>query len=280
MTTTDLTPDDLDDASTGPTRPARVIVTGAAGVIGAWIARAFAEDGADLLLVDARQEELDRVVQADAPRAATCCADLSTADGRSAVMDAADALWPTPDVLVNNAGIYPHADLIDSTDEDMRRVLAINVEAPFALTRETSRRMIAAGNGGTIINISSGAATVPAAGGGIYAASKAALETLTKVSALELARDGIRVNTVQPGFAPGSAVSELDDAYVARMITGIPLGRTSGPLDAPSAVLFLASDKASFITGATLAVDGGRTAGTFRSAARPGPVTTSREGAS
>ena len=90
-----------------------------------------------------------------------------------------------------------------------------------------------------------------------YSASKAALERLTAGLALELAPHRIRVNAVSPGFAPGSVVSPLSPAYVEAMLARIPLGRASGPDDAPNAILFLCSPQASFITGATLAVDGG-----------------------
>ncbi|HEY0247875.1 MAG TPA: SDR family oxidoreductase [Gryllotalpicola sp.] len=246
-----------------------VVITGAGGVIGRWLARAFAADGAELVLVDARREALDAAIAAEAPGAVGCCVDLTSAGGRKQLVSVVAGLWGSADVLVNNAGVYPHEDLLKTSDEEMHRIFAINVEAPFALTRELAAQMIACGTRGAVINISSGAATVPAAGGGCYAASKAALEMFTRVFALELAPHGIRVNTVQPGFAPGSEVSELDEGYIARMSATIPLGRVSGPGDASAAVRFLASDDASFITGATIAVDGGRTAGTFRSAARP-----------
>jgi 3-oxoacyl-[acyl-carrier protein] reductase len=99
--------------------------------------------------------------------------------------------------------------------------------------------------------------------GGIYAASKSALEMLTKALALESAEAGIRVNAVAPGFAPGSEVSDLPPEHVDKIRRTIPLGRTSGPLDALSAILWLCSSAASFVTGTTLTVDGGRTAGDF-----------------
>ena len=95
-----------------------------------------------------------------------------------------------------------------------------------------------------------------------YSTSKTALERLTAGLALELAPHRIRVNAVSPGFAPGSTVSPLSPAYVDAMLTRIPLGRASGPDDAPNAILFLCSARASFITGATLAVDGGNSLGT------------------
>lgn len=244
----------------------RVVITGAAGVLGRWLARAFAQDGAELLLVDSRAEALQRTVADEAPSARMCVVDLADPGDRRRVADTVVEIWGSADVLVNNAGIYPHEDLLATDDDEVRRIFAINVEAPVALTRDLAAQMIAAEKPGSVINISSGAARTPAAGGGCYAASKAALEMFTRVFALELAPHGIRVNTVQPGFAPGSEVSELDDGYVERMTRTIPLGRTSGPEDAPSAVRFLASAEAGFITGAILAVDGGRTAGTFRSA--------------
>jgi len=262
-------------------RTQHVVITGAGGIFGRWLARAFAADGAELILVDFRQESLDAVIEAEAPNATPCCVDLASSEDRARLVALVAQKWGSADVLVNNAGVYPHEDLLKTSDEEMRRIYAINVEAPFALTRDLANQMVEHGVRGSVINISSGAANVPASGGGCYASSKAALEMFTRVFALELAPLGIRVNTVQPGFAPGSEVSELDEAYVARMAANIPLGRVSGPEDAPSAVRFLASEHATFITGATLAVDGGRTAGTFRSAARPdaGAAPTAGEGA-
>ncbi|MGN6128083.1 MAG: SDR family NAD(P)-dependent oxidoreductase [Humibacter sp.] len=241
----------------------RVVITGAGGVIGRWLTRAFARDSAELVLVDSRSEALEAVIADEAPSAVGCCVDLACSDGRKQLVSVIGALWGSADVLVNNAGVYPHEDLMNVSDGDMRRIFAINVEAPFALTRDFAAQMIARGIRGSVINISSGAAATPAADAGCYCASKAALEMFTRVFALELAPHGIRVNTVQPGFAPGSEVRELGSDYIDAMTATIPLGRASGPNDAPSAVRFLASDDAGFITGATIAVDGGRTAGIF-----------------
>lgn len=250
---------------------ARVVVTGAAGVMGEWISRAFAREGADLLLHDLRPEPLTALADdlgRNGAAVGTAHGDLSQTNGWQRLVDSISQRWDSPDVLVNNAGIYPHAALLDTDVAEVRRIFEINVVAPFALSRAVAQLMQRTGTAGSIINISSGAANAPATGGGPYAASKAALQMLTRSFAIELAHSGIRVNTVQPGFAPGSVVSQLDDEYVARMISTIPLGRASGPDDAPEAVLFLASARASFITGATLAVDGGRTAGTIVPPAR------------
>ncbi|GAA3732667.1 SDR family NAD(P)-dependent oxidoreductase [Streptomyces tremellae] len=239
----------------------RVVVTGAAGIFGTWIAEAFAAAGADLLLTDAREEPLAEL--AGRLGARHLAADLADPEGLAALGDAVAGTWEAPDVLVNNAGLYPRTPLAATEPAAVRRILDVNVVALFELSRRAVDAMVAAGVPGRIVNISSGAAVRPGAGGSVYAASKAAVETLTRSLALEVARHGIRVNAVQPGFAPGSEVSALTEDHVRAMRDRIPLGRTSGPHDAPAAVLWLASDDASFVTGATLAVDGGRTAGDY-----------------
>ncbi len=239
----------------------RVVLTGAAGVIGTWIAEAFTAAGADLLLSDARPGPLAGL--AGRLGARHLAADLTLEEDLLRLGDAVAGTWPAPDVLVNNAGVYPRTPLGSTGPHQVRRILDVNVTAPFELTRRAVAAMTAAGVRGSVVNISSGAAVRPGAGGTVYAASKAALESLTRGLALEVAPHGIRVNTVQPGFAPGSEVSELSQDHVRSMTARIPLGRTSGPGDAPSAVLWLASSAASFVTGTTLAVDGGRTAGDY-----------------
>ena len=141
--------------------------------------------------------------------------------------------------------------------------VSLSTTAPFILTRDLARLLVAAGDGGAIVNISSTAAETTSVGSGHYSASKAGMAMITRAFALELAPHKIRVNAVTPGFAPGSVVSPLSDEYARRMIESIPLGRASGPHDASEAVLFLCSERASFITGTTLHVEGGRSAGTF-----------------
>src|SRR5581483_3396339 len=122
-----------------------------------------------------------------------------------------------PDVLINNAGLYPRTPIADTTPAEVRRILDVNVVAPYELSRRAVTAMIAAGVRGRIVNISSGAAVRPGATGSVY--------------------------------APGSAVSELSGAHIDGMLARIPLGRTSGPADAPAAVLWLASDESAFVTG-------------------------------
>ncbi|WFR97863.1 SDR family NAD(P)-dependent oxidoreductase [Rhizobium tumorigenes] len=242
----------------------RVIVTGAAGIFGGWIAEAFAAAGATLLVTDA-----------DTPRLAAAASKLSggphlqkTADLTSdadlkALLAFVAESWGTADVLVNNAGIYPSGFLLDISIEDWDRVFDVNVRAPFILSQGVARQMIDNDVKGSIINISSGASrkmrktVVP------YCTSKTALDRLNKGFAIELAEFGIRVNIVEPGFAPGSDVSHLTQEHIDTVLSTIPLGRVSAPEDAATAVLYLASDAASYVTGSTLTVDGGNSLGSL-----------------
>lgn len=248
----------------------RVIVTGVTGIVGRRIALAFAREGAELL-VAAREEETSvcaELKQYGALSARYISVDLTQESGAMEIVQAVRKDWSAPDILVNCAGLYPLQPLLDMSTAEWDRVMAVNLRTPFILSREIGRLMAINGVRGSIVNISSGAALRTKVGHGHYSTSKAGIEMLTKSFALELAPFNIRVNAVGPGFAPGSAESLLPDDYVARMAAAIPLGRVSGEFDAPAAVLFLCSPHADFITGATISVDGGRTAGTFSSADR------------
>lgn len=245
-----------------------VVVTGAAGVFGRWIAAAFAREGARLCLSDRRHDAIEALAgELDLDRGRTLVhateltEEASILDLAATVRDA----WGAPDVVVNNAGVYPKGGLLDLPTAEWDRIFDVNLRAPFLVTREMAKLMIARGSKGTFVNISSGASRQMRNGSVPYCTSKTALERLTKGFALELAPYGIRVNAVEPGFAPGSAVSPLSQDYVERMTARIPLGRTSGPEDAPEAILYLCSGKASFITGAVLSVDGGNSIGTYES---------------
>jgi len=248
-------------------RGQRVLITGAAGVIGTWIAEAFAVEGARLLLSDIREGKMAVVAERLKGRAQeVICHHTNLTEPGS--VDELTALvadkWGAPDIVINNAGIYPSQNLLTMPLEDWTSIMNLNVTAPFLVTRNMANLMINSRIEGNFINMISGAAFRTRVGGGHYSTSKAALAMLTRAFALELAPHNIRVNGVGPGFAPGSEVSVLSEPYVENMITGIPLGRTSGPEDSPSAIMFLCSKKASFITGALLNVDGGRSAGNFK----------------
>lgn len=244
----------------------RVVITGAAGVFGRWIGQYFAREGAILCLSDRRLEPLKAFADTlGQPSDRILLHETELTDEASilALTALVKRTWGAPDFVINNAGLYPKFSLLTMAVSDWDRIFDVNVRAPFIVAREMANLMIAEGRKGSIVNISSGAARQMRNGSVPYCTSKTALERLTKGLALELAAYGIRVNIVEPGFAPGSEVSPLSDDYVARMAARIPLGRASGPEDAPGAIAYLCSDKASFITGAVLSVDGGNSIGTY-----------------
>ena len=246
----------------------RVIVTGACGIFGRWIAEAFAKAGAELCLSDRRDDDLGKLKEEFEarfegtpvlPHATELTDDASIQSFVDCIRDA----WGAPDILVNNAGIYPSGFLLDIDSADWDRIMSVNLRAPYVLTRDFAKLMIQEGRPGSIINISSGASGKMRRTAVPYCVSKTALDRLTKGFALELAEFNIRVNAVEPGFAAGSEVTDLTDEHIRNVTSAIPLGRQSNPEDAAHAVLYLCSENAGFITGATLAVDGGNSVGSM-----------------
>lgn len=241
----------------------RVIVTGACGIIGGWIAGGFADAGAELCLTDRNEEGLSEAAARIGGTPLTIAADLTDASQIENLAAEVASAWDAPDIVVNNAGIYPSGFLLDIGIEDWDRIMGVNLRAPFLISQLFAKQMIAKGVKGAIVNISSGAAgkmrrtVVP------YCISKTGLDRLTKGLALELAEYGIRVNAVEPGFIEGSQVSALPAEHVATMHSSIPLGRVSEAADIVSSVLYLASSAAAYVTGATLAVDGGNSIGSL-----------------
>jgi len=244
----------------------KVVLTGACGVIGRWIASAFAREGASLCLSDMRGDLLDaeaRELKLAASGGLTHRTDLADAASVDDLASSVARAWGSPDIVINNAGIYPSGFLLDIDAAEWDRIMDVNLRAPFLVSRAMAKLMIAAGVRGSIVNISSGAArkmrrtVVP------YCVSKTALDRLTKGFAIELAESGIRVNAVEPGFAPGSTASPLTQTHVDMTLAQIPLGRASKPEDASDAIMYLCSSKASYITGATLSVDGGNSIGSL-----------------
>lgn len=243
----------------------RVVVTGACGVIGRWITQTFSEAGAHLCLTDMRVEQLDQLAaEFDLGRDGfVCAANLADEQSIEALAENIGKRWGAADVLVNNAGIYPSGFLLDISTQEFDTIFAVNLRAPFILTKAIAKQMIAKGVKGSVINISSGASRKMRRSVVPYCMSKTALDRLSKGFAIELAEFGIRTNALEPGFMSGSAVSPLTESHVAKTIAGIPLGRPSSRMDVGVGLLYLASNASSFVTGSTLTIDGGNSIGSM-----------------
>lgn len=254
----------------------KVVLTGACGVLGRWIADALARVGARLCLSDREEGALRRLgdeLGIGGNGGLTHTTELTDAASVEKLVSAVGGAWGAPDVVVNNAGVYPSGFLIDIDAAEWDRIFAVNLRAPFLIARGFAKQMIAARQPGNIINISSGAARKMRRTVAPYCISKTALDRLTKGFALELAEFGIRVNAVEPGFAPGSTASPLTPAHVEATLGQIPLGRGTTQADLASAILYLCSTRAGYITGATLSVDGGNSIGSlavYQEKKRPG----------
>jgi 3-oxoacyl-[acyl-carrier protein] reductase len=247
-------------------RDRKVVLTGASGVVGSAIAAAFASVGARLCLTDRRGDALAALADKHdvaAKGGLTHVTELSDSASIDDLVATVQKAWGAPDIVINNAGVYPSGFLIDIDAAEWDRIFDVNLRAPFLLARGFAKLMIAAQVKGNIINISSGAARRMRRSVVPYCTSKTALDRLTKGFAIELAAFGIRVNAVEPGFAAGSTESPLTAAHVEATTAGIPMGRASGPDDAPNAIMFLCSSKAGYVTGATLSVDGGNSIGSL-----------------
>lgn len=246
-------------------RGRKVVVTGATGVIGRWIVRAFAEAGCQVCATDvpSAQDIASALGDGFGDGGFAWKADLTRDDSMQALIDEVGRRWGSADIVVNNAGIYPSGFLLDIEPAEFDRIFNINLRAPFVLTRGLCTQMIRQGVQGVVINISSGASRKMRRSVVPYCTSKTALDRLTKGFALELAEFGIRVNTLEPGFVPGSVVSELSPTHVQRTASAIPLGRGADYTDLRGGLLYLASQAGVYMTGATLTLDGGNSIGSM-----------------
>ncbi len=245
-----------EDQMAGQTRIA--VITGAAGGIGRELVRLFAEDGITVIAVDLPGSAVAGVAAAMGDRHAAYTCDVSVEAEVVGMFRDIEARFGRVDILVNNAALGP--TMMPTVDTDVagfQKAIGVNLLGPFALAREAARRMK---RGGAIVNIASLAGILGNPKRNAYAASKAALISLTKSLACEWAKDGIRVCAVAPGYVRTPMVADLErtgKADLAAVRRRIPVGRMARPDEIASVAHFLASPRARYITGAAFVVDGG-----------------------
>ena len=244
-----------------------LIVTGAARGIGAAVARLAARDGYRVVVnySASRQaaETLAGEIGAAGGSAVALAGDVAKEADVLRLFAETDKRFGRLDGLVNNAGIISQSGRLETLKaEDLKRVFEVNTIGSFLCAREAVKRMSTArgGKGGAIVNFSSAAATLGSPGEFIhYAASKGAINTMTVGLAKEVAREGIRVNAIEPGMVDTDMQKASGDpGRVARIVPTVPMGRSGTPEEIAETVLFLLSDAASYVTGAILRVTGGR----------------------
>jgi NAD(P)-dependent dehydrogenase (short-subunit alcohol dehydrogenase family) len=237
------------------------LVAGAGRGIGLAAAWALAAAGARVILLARSGPEVRAAAEAIGAAGGTAeWAALDVADRPA--LEALLAQRGPVDVLVNNAGTNRPAPFLEVTEEDYDAIVDLNVRAAFFCAQAVARGMVAAGRGGSIVNVSSQMGLVGGRNRTVYCASKHALEGLTKAMALDLAPHGIRVNTLCPTFTetPMTRPFFQDRAFVEQTLAQIPLGRLGQVEDLTGAIVYLASDAARLVTGTHLLVDGGWTA--------------------
>jgi 3-oxoacyl-[acyl-carrier protein] reductase len=236
------------------------VVTGAAQGIGAAIAARLAAEGAAVIVADIgldRAQERVEALRRDGGQAHAVEADVRDPDQVQAMVDACVAEFGTLDVMVNNAGITRDATLRKMTLEQWHDVLDVHLTGAMLGTRAAAGVMREQGRG-SIVNMSSISGKVGLIGQTNYSAAKAGMVGLTKAAAKELAHLGVRVNAVQPGLILTPMTAVLRDDILAQKLAEIPMGRAGEPEEVAGAVLFLASDLSSYMTGTVLEVTGGR----------------------
>ena len=239
------------------------IVTGGNSGIGKAIVLALAKAGANVVIdyiadPDAT-DALERDVATLGDKAIGVSADVSRVDDLQRLIDTAVATFGRVDIMVNNAGVETRTSVLDTTEAQYDRVLAIDLKSAFFGTQIAARQMIKQGGGGRVINISSVHEDWPMPGNTAYCLAKGGVRMLTRTAGVELAPHGIRVVNVAPGAVetPINAATMKDPTTLARLDAAIPLGRMARPEEIGDVVAFLAGDGGSYLTATTIFVDGG-----------------------
>ena len=234
------------------------LITGAARGIGLACAKAIARDGARMVLADIDAEGVSDAADGIGGFGLAC--DMGDPGAVDELFERIGREVGPLSVLVNCAGIAEPGDFLETSLDSFRRVIDVNLVGPFLATQRAARSMIEAGTGGAIVNMSSINAQVAIPSIAAYCASKGGLAQLTRASALALAPHGIRVNAVGPGSIDTAMLASVnaDPAALQMVMSRTPLKRLGTPEEIGEVVAFLASEKASYITGETIYVDGGR----------------------
>lgn len=236
-----------------------VLITGGAAGIGKATASAFFEEGADVVIWDVNEEKGNEVVKSfssDTQRSAFMNVDVTSLPDVEEAVASIVKDFGKIDVLINNAGITMDRTLLKMDAETWQKVIDVNLTGVFNCTRAVSPHMVEAGEG-VILNASSVVGLYGNFGQTNYVATKAGVIGMTKTWARELGRKGVRVNAVAPGFIATEMVQKMPEKVIEGMVSKTPIGRMGKPEDIANAYVFLSSDKASFIHGTVLSVDGG-----------------------
>jgi NAD(P)-dependent dehydrogenase (short-subunit alcohol dehydrogenase family) len=238
------------------------LVTGGGTGLGRAIAGVLLVNGGDVLIVGKEQDPIDATVaelDAGPGRIAGLAADLTRDEDIARTFDLAGSRFGVPTVVVNAAGVGHRTPALKIGRNDWLDIAAVNSGAAFAVSREAAARMIDAGAGGSIVNLSSFLAARTMRNVAAYAASKAAMTQMTRSLALEWARHGIRVNEIAPGWFPTAMTAPFLEGRAGQIMAETnPMRRLGHPCDLAGAILLLASDAGRYITGASIAVDGGQ----------------------
>ena len=247
------------------------IVTGASSGIGRATAMRLSRDGFAVFAVGRKHDALEKMcgeIRDAGGRAEPFVADVTSADGPGAIVTRAIDTFGGIDALVNAAGVIASGSVADTTDDGWDAMMAVNVRAPFRLIREASASLIS--RRGAVVNVSSVAGLRAFPGVASYAVSKAAVDQLTRVAALDFAASGVRINAVNPGVVITNLHRRggMDEAkyaeFLERSKTTHPLGRPGRPEEIADLIAYLLSPAAGWITGETIAIDGGRHLTCFR----------------
>lgn len=233
------------------------LVTGASGGIGSAIAKALHAQGAELVISGTREDALQALASELGDRVHVVTANLGDADSIAALAKKAEEVASEGiDILVNNAGVTRDGLFMRMKDEDWEAVLNVNLTSGFRLSRALLRGMMKR-RWGRIVGISSIVGTTGNPGQANYAASKAGMVGFTKSIAQEVANRGITANVVAPGFIKTAMTDVLNEEQHEKLLAAVPAGRLGTPEDIAAAVVYLASEEASYVTGATIHVNGG-----------------------